>query len=71
MKLDRVEFIDEKLMEIRDIISLEDAFHVCDTIITNTDDEMLNDHVINMLDSMGYDNEVKNKIEQIIKDIQN
>ncbi|MBD3359579.1 MAG: hypothetical protein GF365_02630 [Candidatus Buchananbacteria bacterium] len=70
-KIENLEFIEDKLMEIRDIINLEDAYQVCDAIIVSIDDELLKDHIADMLKAMGYQKGSINKVCQIVKQIQN
>ncbi len=71
MKLDQVEFIENKLLEIRKIISLDDAYQICGDIISNAGDDMLDGHIDEMLKAMGYDKFCRKKISKIIKEIQN
>jgi deoxyhypusine synthase len=70
-KVENLEFIEDKLMEIRDVINLEDAYQVCDAIIVSIDDELLQDHIADMLKAMGYQKSSINKVCQIVKQIQN
>jgi hypothetical protein len=71
MKLDQVEFVENKLLEIRKIISLEDAYQLCGDIIANAGDDLLEEHIDEMLKTMGYDKTCRNKVKKIIKEIQN
>ncbi len=70
-KIENLEFIEDKLMEIRDIINLEDAYQVCDAIIVSINDELLEEHIAEMLKTMGYQKNSIKKVCQIVKQIQN
>jgi len=64
MKLQNLEKIDKYLLELREILNPVDGYTVCDAIVTSIDDDMLIDHITNMLNTMGYK---ENKIDQAIK----
>jgi hypothetical protein len=70
-KLDDLEYIENRLLEIRAITNLEDAYYICDSIITNFNDELLNDHIAEMMKVMGYEKEKIKQVIKIIKNIQN
>lgn len=70
-KLKDIEFIEKKLLKIRDIINLEDAYRVSDEIVSNIDDELLESHVKSMLEVRGYESDEVNDVCKIIKQIQN
>ena len=63
-------FVESKLMKIREIINLEDAYYICDAIIVSIDDELLDSHIKEMLKTMGYKSDIIKKVCQIIKQIQ-
>lgn len=69
-QLQKLEFIENNLLKIKEIISPEDAYLVCDEIVTSIDDELLADHIHDMLKAMGYSAERIGKISTIIKQIQ-
>lgn len=69
-QLEKLEFIENSLLKIKQIISPEDAYMICDEIVTCIDDELLADHIHDMLKTMGYSKERIRKISNIIKKIQ-
>jgi len=69
-QLQKIEFIDSKLLQIREILDSEDGYQVCDFIIANIADELLADSVTDMLVSMGYGRFIQQQIMEIIKQIQ-
>lgn len=70
-ELEKLEYIEGKLLKIREIIKLEDAYQVCDAIIISINDESLEEHIKNMLKMMGYENNIIKDICFIIKKMQN
>ena len=45
-QLEKIEYIEKKLLKIREIINLEDAYQICDTIIISIEDELLEDELL-------------------------
>jgi len=66
-----LDYIDQQLLKIRDIINLEDAYYICDSIITSINDELLPEHITSMMINMGYKQEKIKQVCKIINDIQN
>jgi hypothetical protein len=69
MQLELIEFIDEKLRNINEILREDDAYYVRDAIISNLEDPDLPDLIEKMLDSYGYTQDIKDKIADIIYEI--
>ena len=65
-----IERVENKLLEIREILNSEDGYTVCDAIIISINDEMLEGHVEGMLKTMGYEKEIVGKVVGIVKEIQ-
>lgn len=70
MQLNLIEFIDKKLLEVREILRLDDAYYVSDAIIANIEDPDLEALVNDMLKGYGYTEDVIEKIDLIIREIQ-
>ncbi len=70
MNLDEMQKTEDKLGEIRAILNPVDAPYICDVIINNISDEMLNDLIMDMMVKMGYNKKKILKIAQIINQIQ-
>ena len=68
--LNKLEKIEDKLGEIRELLNQEDSPYVCDTIVTNIADEDLFSLVEKMLKRMGYKKKMIGKIEKIVNEIQ-
>ena len=71
MDLKKLDFIENKLLKIREILKLEDAYQVCDAIIISINDDLLEGHIKEMLKVMGYEGDIIKKVCQIVKEIQN
>jgi hypothetical protein len=69
-RLDKLEQIDRQLLNIRAILNPEDSPYICDTIVSNINDENLADLVMEMMARMGYKKSVIFKIIKIIIKIQ-
>lgn len=70
MKLEDLEKIEKKLLEIRELLHPEDSPYVCDVIVTSISDELLADLIQEMLIRMGYRNKIIIKVLGIIREIQ-
>ena len=70
VNLNKLEKIEAKLMDIRQILNPEDAPYICDTIVTNIGDEDLAALVKEMMGKMGYDKKMIGRVEKIILVIQ-
>ena len=70
MDLKKLALVEKKLLEIREILKPEDAFQVCDTIIISVGDELLEEHIKDMLQTMGYEEDIIKKICKMTKEIQ-
>jgi len=71
IKNDDLNYIEQQLLKIRGIINLEDAYYISDSIITSINDEMIINHITEMMKTMGYNKNKINKVCKIIKNIQN
>ena len=69
-KPEDLEFIENKLLEIRGILDTEDAYHICDTIVISINDKLLEEQIKNMLKTMGYKADTIKQISKIVKEIQ-
>lgn len=69
MNLEDLQQIENRLGEIKALLNPEDAPYICDAIISNIDDEMLCELVMDMMLKMGYKNkkilEIGEKVRQI------
>lgn len=70
-QLQDLEFIDRQLLKIRDLLNPVDAYYVSDAIITSLSDELLSEHISNLLKTMGYKENKIAKVITLIAKIQN
>jgi hypothetical protein len=68
--LNKLQQIEEKLQEIRELLNPEDSPYICDTIVTNIGDEELKTLIYEMLVRMGYKQKMMGKIARIVIEIQ-
>jgi deoxyhypusine synthase len=71
MDIKKLDLIEKQLDEISEISNPEDSYYICDTIVTSLHDELLEEQSVNMLKSMGYDEQVMEKNCKKISQIQN
>jgi hypothetical protein len=67
--LDKLQHIENKLGQIRELLNPEDSPYVCDTIVTNIGDEDLWPLVEEMMKRMGYKKKMIARIQKIVKEI--
>ena len=70
MTLEELQKIEDKLGEIKAVLNPVNGPYVCDAIVSNVNDEMLTDLVMDMLVHMGYNDKKILKVAQIVKQIQ-
>jgi hypothetical protein len=68
--LNDLQKIEDKFGEIKVILNPVDAPYICDTIVNNINDEMLNDLIMDMMINMGYNRKKILQIAKIINQIQ-
>lgn len=71
MQLDLMNKISNKLDNIKELLNLEDAYYINDTIISNIKDQDLPKLVQEIMDVNGYYNKKIKKVLKIVIDIQN
>jgi len=62
MDIKKLDLIEKQLDEIREILNPEDAYYICDTIVTGLHDELIEEQLVNMKSSMGYEDEIIKKV---------
>lgn len=69
-KLKNLDYVEKKLLKIREILNPEDGYVICDAIIVSYGDELLAGHIKDMLKAMGYEKNIIAKVSKILKQIQ-
>lgn len=70
MQLSNIEFIDHKLLEIRNLLREDDAYYVNDMIISHIDDPDLEELINEMMEGYDYTPDMIEKVDVIIREIQ-
>ncbi len=65
-----LEKIEKELLQIRNILNPEDAPYICDIVVTNINDQLLEDLVMDTLIRMGYRKKIIMDIIKIVRKIQ-
>lgn len=68
--LEDLEKIEEKLLEIREILLPDDALTITETILRNFGDDLLIEQVDAMLKALDYAPDLRKKIVEIVYELQ-
>jgi len=69
MDLAKLNLIEKNLLQIREILNPEDSPYICDLIVSNINDEGLEDLAMDMMIRMGYKNKTIIRVTEIIRKI--
>lgn len=70
MQLETIDFVNQKLEEIKSLVLEEDSYYINDAIVTNLTDPELPELVVDLMQANDYSEEKMEEVLKIVHEIQ-